>query len=766
MAKGDKKLLERIRARYQVMYDADDENRRLAMEDMRFVNVPGEQWDANMKQERGDRPCMEYNKLRINGKRVINEIRANRPQGKIRAVEGGDKKIAELYEGLCRNIWNISDGDTVIDMAAEYQVDAGMGAWRVETRYSHDDTFDQDIIISPIKNPFCLYVDPGCQDPMKRDAEDWILTERISHQAFETKYGKRTEKSDFEDLGGFDDEDNWLDEHTVRIAEYWYKEPHTKEIWLVQSEQGQITVDSESDEAKAMMQMPGFEQQIVRRRECKTYKIMMCIASGSKILEGPVEWAGREFPFVMVYGEQKVVEGEQLWWGLHRFAKDAQKSYNIQRTAQDETVALSPQAKFWSTPEQAKGNLPSWAEAHRKNFPYLLYNPDAKAPGPPVPMPPPQVPAALIQGSISAAQDIRDVTGLHEASFGEESGEKSGIALARKQNQAQIVTYNFPDNMAKAIRRTWELLIDLIPNVYDAEREIRVLGVDGSEDYAQVNQVVFDYQQNRAIRVNDMTVGKYDVTVTTGPNFSTQRQEAAEVYGELATRSPELMQVAGDLIFRSLDLPYAEDIADRWQSILPPQIQQRLSEGKDMPPEVQQAMQQAQQAMQQVQQHGQLVQQAAQELESEKAENVKQKADIEKAIAQLKTEEANFRAEVAKAMADIAIKEAALSTSAGDKASQVSRDLLSSEAVQAIATIEGAAAEFVALANHLLEQMNEASEKAQSRKVPKIKAMKAKRVNGQLVAIPEYEDGDADTRVKAVRTSRVNGELVAQPEYE
>ena len=221
-SEDNRKLLERIHERYQVMYEADEENRRLALDDLRFVTIPGEQWDRNMRQERGERPCLEFNKLRINGKRVINEIRANRPQGKVRAVEGGDKEVAELYEGLCRNIWNISDGDTIIDNAAEYQVDAGMGAWRIVTEYASDSSFDQDILLKAIKNPFCLYSDPACEDLLKRDAADWILTTKMSNAAFEDKYGEDATKSDFEDQGGFDDEDDWDDPPIKLEREYKY----------------------------------------------------------------------------------------------------------------------------------------------------------------------------------------------------------------------------------------------------------------------------------------------------------------------------------------------------------------------------------------------------------------------------------------------------------------------------------------------------------------------------------------------------------------
>ena len=739
---AEKKLLERIHDRWKVMKEADEQNRNAAMDDLRFVTIPGEQWDPNMKKERGDRPCLEFNRLRVTGKRVINEIRANRPQGKVRAVEGGDKEGAELREGLVRNIANISDFETITDQAAEYVVDAGIGAWRIVTEYASEDVFDQDILIKGIKDPFNLYCDPAAQDPLKRDAEDWILTERISNSTYEKKYGEAA-KSDFE-ASEFDDYEDWADDETVRIAEYWWKEPAEKEIWLIQRMKPDgtpetITVDSTSDEARLLAEQ-GVKP--VKRRMCQTHKIMMCIASGDAILEGPTEQAGSQHRFVLLHGEMKVVDGKTIWHGLHRFAKDAQRSYNINRTAADEHVATATKAHDWATPKQAEGHMKAWSEAHKKNFPFKLYNPDPMAPGAPVRIPGPDVPVALIQQTAIAAQDIRDVEGLHEASFGEESGEKSGIALQRKQAQAQIVTYNYPDNIAKGVRRTWEIILDLIPHIYDADRELRIIGADGAEDYKRINAIVQDEKTGQAIRVNDMTSGKYDVTVTTGPSFSTQRQEAAQVWSEISARDPRLLGVAGDLIVKSFDLPYSEEIGQRFQTLLPPQIQQQLSEGKKVPPEVQAVMAQAQQAMQLVQQQSQLVQQAAAEVETNKADAEKARANVEKAIADLKAERAEFEAVIAKQMAALQTREAQLiAKEAGvtiqeNQASQSTSEI----AARASQEIAAAASSVMQAAEAALAQIR--TERAMPMMMPnrpRIRAIHARRENGELLAIPEYE---------------------------
>lgn len=776
--KENKTLLQTVRDRHKIMTEADHKNRQYAIDDLRFVNIPGEMWDRNMKQERGDRPCYEYNKTKIRCKRVINDIRDNRPAGKTRAVEGGDTETAEIYEGLIRNIWNVSHGDNATDYAAEYQVESGMGAWRVDIEFSDDTAFNQDIVIQAIENPFTLYVDPLAKEFMRRDADDWILTERISHKAFETKFGKKAEKVDFEGNRQFDsDDDNWIDEKTVRVVEYWYKIPHTKELWLMDRPNAadpelieQIVVDSESDEGIAIAKDPKLRALIKRTRTVKTSKIMMCIASGQEILEGPVSWAGHIFPFVMVYGEYKVIDGKRYWWGLVRNAKDAQRNYNISKTNIAETIAQAPKAKWWATPKQAAGLTDQWAESHKKNFPWNIYNVDKDAPGPPARMGAADVPVALMQQAAIDDADLKDVMGVPDASVGVPSGETSGRAIFARQQQGEIANFNFKDNMAKGVELTHEILIDLIPEIYDTERELRILGADGVEDYKKVNQVVFDRDSGKSIRINDLSVGKYDVTITIGPAFSTLRQEAVEIYGELGRQFPQLMAVAGDLIFKSMDLPYADDIAERLRTMLPPEIQQQLDSDTEVPPEIQNLMQQAQQAMAQVQQHGQLVQSASEELETEKALNDKQKAEIRAEQANVKTAKAEFDTHVAKELlklvqketglvtskADIAVKGAELKEAAVDLGQRtISETVDSVKTLTAVANIDEILAKFMQSVDRAMAGLEQKAGELQTKTDRKVVGGIARREGGRLTATVDFDDGTS----KSLSVVRDGGNL-------
>jgi hypothetical protein len=623
--KADKDLLIKVRKRARVMMEADKENRQLAIQDMKFLRVPGEQWDEITKKERGkDRPMYEFNKLNISAKSVINQMRENRPMGKVRAAEDGDVKTADILEGAIRNIVANADFDTVTDYTAEYQVGGGMGAWRVTLEWA-EDSFGQVIDIDPLLNPFCLYCDPSAKDLLKRDAEDWWYTDKISKTSFDTRWPK-AEPVNLDDTE-FDDDDDWESEETVRIGEYWYKEPYDKKLRLLSD--GSV-IDEFDKDGNPITPPEGVTVKKERMQRC--HKIMMCIVSGKAILDGPVEWAGSQHPWVMVYGEYIIIKGKSYWNGITRAGKDAQRAYNYSRTCAIQTVALAPQDKPWMTPEQVKGLEGLLAESHKKNYPFNLYNPDPKAPGPPIRQGGPNIPAALVQQTQIDSDDIKAVTGIYDASLGAQGNETSGKAINARKAQGEIANFNYMDNMGKGVKRTWEILVDLVPKVFDTETTIRILGADGKVSYETVNKK--DPMTDKVI--NDLSRGRFDTTITVGPSYATRRMEAAEAYTKMAGMDEGLMMSSGDLVYKAMDLPYAQEIAERRQALLPPPIQQMLQKGKDLPPEVTAAMAQIQQASQMVDEKGKLVTAAEQELKELQAQANGDAASAKLAQANLK----------------------------------------------------------------------------------------------------------------------------------
>ena len=717
-----KELLKELRENYDRAVSADRANRDSFREALKFCFIPGAQWEDSVKRARGPkRVTREFNETRVKVKSVINHIRSNRPTAKIRPVEEGDVETAEAYNGLWLNIWNTSDADNVTDFAAETQVAAGMGAWMVRTEYADDSAFDQNICIKPIRNPLQLYADASCKEQDKSDARHWIYHTKLSKTEFESKY-KSAEKVSFE-ADEFDDAtDPNDDDESVWVAEYWRKEPVVKKLALL-----------DTGETVEVSDPP--QPNIIKQRTVKSHKIVQYVCSANEVLEGPNDWAGKEFPFIVVYGEYVIVDGKTHWSGVTQVMMDAQRSHNETLSGVYETIALSPQAKYWATSEQAKGVMGQWNQAIEENLQVMLYNSDSTAPGPPIRVGGADVPAALMQASQMSRDSMKSVSGIFDASLGEVSNETSGRAIRARQDQGLVVTYNYGDNLAKAIGRTCKLVIDLIPKIIDTPRTLRILGKDGAEKYIQVNKA--DPVTGEV--VNDLSRGKYDFVVTQGPNFATQRQEAAETLTALSQTDPTLMQVAGDLIIKQFDYPLADEIAERKRMMLPPQILQAINGDQQQDPAIVAAMAQVEQMQAQVQEQAAMVEQAAQEAQVEKAGADKAKSEVQLAVANLKTQQAELATQVAQFEKLVAETQSKMTQEQGDTKDANEMDSLRNEIGQALVQIQQQASDMMA---NYAKQMAEIVGNSQQPQVvvanlPKRKVARTSRVNGEYITTIE-----------------------------
>lgn len=751
-----KKRILRMRERAKKMMDNPQEKklRGKFKEYMRFIHVPGEQWDTYTKQARGqDRPMFEFNRARVTQKRIINGMRANRPQGKVRGYEDNDKDTAEVFEGLIRNIANLSDFDSITDNAAEYQVAAGYAAWRIVTKYSTSNPWEQDIEFEGIRNPLCLWCDEAAYEMTGKDARDWLFTDQLPNAVFKSRYPDAKKVSFESDM---EDDAEWQDEETTRIAEYWWKEKAKKNLYLLSD--GKIIEDADLQEAQ------GRGLAIVNQKEVDCYKIMSAIYSGDAELTEPTEFPGEHFPWIRVYGDYLCVDGKVFWTGLTPYIMDAQKAFNLGMTSAYESVARAPLSQMWATAKQAEGLSQHWATADKVNAPFQIYNADPQSPGPPQRIGGAEIPVANIQMSQIGAEEIKANSGIFDASLGNKSNETSGVALRAREAQGEIATFNYQDNMAKAVRRTWEITIGLIPYIYDTVRSLRVLGQDGSEKFVKVNEP----DANGDI-LNDLGRGKYDVTITVGPSYSTRRQEATEVFSEMGRANPQIWGVAGDIMVRNMDVPGSEQLAKRLEALLPPQIQKQLQEGKDMPPEVLQAMSQVEQAGQIVDEKGKMVEAAAAEATQLKteAEQATAKAQVEKsnvqiAMANLKTEEANFKAMQAQFEAQVAELNGKIQAEMMQiQQGQEKADGTNVENSAALDKINQAADAIAQMADAFLQQAAQVVMEAKQEAPIVIERARAtgtrsKRVNGDLVTTVLYDDGTE----KQIKASRMNGELL------
>lgn len=618
-----------MRHRLSVAIAAYSTSRENELNDLKFFAGDPDnqfQWPADVLGTRGSvqgqtlnaRPCLTINKLPQHVRQVTNEQRQNRPSGKvIPADDIGDVEMAAIFDGMVRHIEYMSDADVAYDTACDNQVVYGEGYVRILTEYCDADSFDQDLRIGRIRNSFSVYMDPTIQDPCGADAEWCFITEDISKDEYERQFPKAQPISTLLSLGVGDKTSAiWVNEQSIRIAEYFYITHETKKLNLYP---GNVTAfeGSEVDRQMKEMGLP-----VIRSRQADDKKVMWVKTNGYEILQER-EWAGKWIPVVRVVGNEFEVDGEMFVSGLIRNAKDAQRMYNYWVSQEAEMLALAPKAPFIGYGGQFEGYEHQWKTANVNNWPYLEVNADATdGMGAPLPLPqrsaPPLAQTGLIQAKMGASDDIKSTTGQYDSSLGATSNERSGKAILAREKQGDTGTFHYIDNLGRAVRHVTRQLVDAIPKIYDTERIARIVGIDGEVKMVKVNPTqpepvkkIQDQQGNVIDRIYNPSVGKYDVVVTTGPSYMTKRQEALDAMSLLLQSNPQLWQVAGDLFIKNMDWPGAQEMAKRFAKAIDPKI---LSD-EDGSPEMQAAKQQVQAMGQELDQMHQMLKGAAKSIE-------------------------------------------------------------------------------------------------------------------------------------------------------
>ncbi len=596
--KAEAELLERMRKRLKRGIDADRHNRTAAIEDLKFGN--GDQWDEAEKQRRDRlaRPCLQVNLLPKFSDQVIGDGRLNRPQIKVRpGNDEADVQTAKIREGHIRQIEYASNAPAIYDYALQCMIEGDRGAWRVLTRYTEENPFLQEVYLERIPNPYTVVLDHTGKSEVYADAKWGIVQEKMPLEEFQAKWPKASLPGDvLKTLDGTQHE-NWWDKDTVTVAEYFEIEETETEMALL--DDGTILTKDEAEEKIRNYQAAAAEDPtlpvptIEKSRTVKRPKLQHYLCTAAEILEGPKPFPGRFIPIILARGKERNIEGKTYTRGLYRDGKDPQKLVNYWTTSAAEITANAPHSPWVGTAKQFEGYETDYAAANVENFPFLKYNADPDAQGPPQRMPPAGVPVAMLTQLAQAKDDLKDALGMYNRDLGQTGPERSGIAVREAQRPGDVGTFVFHDNLRRAVAHGGRVVDAMLGEIYDTERDVRIRNADDSESLVPINTTVglalsklaqhpdrysgLDKRQLRQTakrkgenaRLHDYGKGTYSVFITTGPSFTTQRQEAAERLERFAKIDPKLMMIAPDLVYRTQDFHLADEIADRYKRTMP-----------------------------------------------------------------------------------------------------------------------------------------------------------------------------------------------------
>lgn len=644
-----------LRETYELDLQADDDNRKAAIEDKKFV--AGEQWDPEVLSRREGLPCLVINTVPQFTAQLVGDWRTNRNAVKVIPAENGDKAVADVRSDLIRAIETNARASRVYDSAFESMIQCGDGAFRIGVRYANEDVFDQDIAIDPIDDALSVVWDRLSVDPTGRDATHCFVDDVLPAKEFKARWPE-------EDPSELNDKDRqslaasgWLETGSVRVTEHWRMIERPR--LLVMFEDGAVhhfDDDAAENSYEDFIEKHGPP---VRSRIAPCRYAQMHLVTGHAILAGPYEYKLNRLPIVRMSGRTVSIGDRRVRYGLVRFMKDAARLRNFWRSIAAEQLGYAPKAQ-WLAPESAvEGREESFRQAHKNRDPLLVFNDDASAP--PERLDPPPVQMALLNEAQVNTQDMKDVTGLHDASLGIKSNETSGRAIMARQREGDVASITYYDNGNAAILEAGDVINQLIGQIYDATRIVRIIGEDESVKLVTINDPMNPESPN-------IGVGKYDVAITTGASYTTRRVEAAEAMMEAVQVFPQMMEIAGDLVAKAQDWPGAEELAERLKKTIPPHLLSE-KEKEDMPEgQDPQAMMQQQATLQEQ------IQAGMEELEKLREENLKLTLKAEIEAKKLEIDEFKAETDRMKVLADIAVKDEEFDIRRAEQEAQMEND--------------------------------------------------------------------------------------------
>ena len=509
------------------------DERLQCLQDRRFYSIAGAQWEGPLSKQFENKPRFEVNKIALAIQRIFTEYRNNRISVHFNSKFGStNDRMSDVCAGMYRSDEQDSGAEEAYDNAFEEAVGGGFGAWRLRADYENpedDENEYQRIRFEPIFDAdSSVFFDLEAKRQDKSDAKRCFVIYSMTYDAYKEAWGddpatwpKEVHQYEFD----------WLTPDVVFVAEYYRVEEVNDSIHTFRSNidgsEEKYRKDELTEEVYAQLNATGMVQ--VRVKRVKRRRVHMYIMSGSRILEDCGYIAGKCIPIVPVYGKRWFIDNVERCMGAVRLAKDVQRLKNMQMSKLGEIAALSSVEKPILTPEQIAGHQNMWSEDNIRNYPYLLINPvmapdgSTQISGPVAYTKSSSIPPAMAAILQLSEQDIRDILG------NQEQGDKivsniSGKAVEMVQQRLDMQTFIYMSNMAKSIRRSGEIWLEMAKEIYvEPRRKMKLVGPQGDMRGVELLRPTIDQETGETSYENDLSEAHLDVSVDVGPSFSSQR---------------------------------------------------------------------------------------------------------------------------------------------------------------------------------------------------------------------------------------------------
>lgn len=573
--------------------------------DMQYV--AGDPWDPKDRDDRRkhNRPCLNADELSQYINQIVNDVRQNKQSVQFTATGfGANDQSAQFYEDKWREIEYRSKAQIAYTTAFQNAVERSYGFCRVNYRAASPRAPHMDLWIDTIHNPNRVTPDADAQRSDCSDMTRCWVREPWDVNAFDRRFSQAKIATHYPELKAI--AHDWFSLTTsgspqVFVGEYWHIESTRTSLHLFDVGTGQplALLDDEVD------QKPDYAQHLSSRK-VEVPRVIQQLTNGIEILE-ETEWPGKYIPIVgcmgkILYVEESGSQKRQILSAV-RLARDPQMLYAYLVTCEAEVIGAMPRFPYFVYEGQlVQSEFDALVKSVTEPVAAIRIRPSVEGlpAGTVLPFPqrnPYQPPLQEIEIAKEAARRaIQSALGSTPLpTVAQRQNEKSGIALQRIAELGQAGNFHFVDHYTDMITQVGIIGEDLLDKIYDTPRQVAVRKQNGTSDQVWINNP----SQPNSIS----TKGEHIVTVSTGPSFDSEREQAADFADTLIT-SPVVMQAAGPsapkLIAQAIKLRNIGPTGDVIAEMLDPSLSKQ-QDPQQMTQQLQQQIQQLQAQLQQLQ---------------------------------------------------------------------------------------------------------------------------------------------------------------------
>lgn len=577
-----------------------DDMKDEALDDLQFTRGDdADQWDTAdyYKRKAAGKPNHTFNRTQPFVDSIVGEHQRSNYSINVAATtlhsapftseQDAEYNQAQAYQAIIKSIEISSNAERARNYAFELAVNSSMGYYSVLPEYQEENSFHQTIGVNLIANNMNVLLDPRAMLLGPKHANYGFIFDTIDRELLATQVPKMSIPSARYVKGTA--QEGWYLGDSVRIAKYFVVMKRKATLILLTDGRVYESKDLEKHAKSILTDGVG----IVESRKTRIPQTYSTRIIGGQF-EGPLKpFPSKYIPIVPVFGRMKVIDGEPQLRSAIRNTKESQEIYNLMESTLVEVIRKAPKTQWmidWEAVPEAFRK--QYQNADFDNLVALFY--DGKKGNPPQRERPIEAHTGLIQAVQRSYENVKGTMGMFQDAFENDGADASGVALQERRGEGESVSFPYIKNFSHAMQYEGEILVDMIPRVFNYEQVLRLPFSDGSEDFLRVNKLQFNPEAGEYEFANELTHQRFQITVDVGPAQKTARQEASDVLRgilrDVAASEPRLVGPTLRRIAENSDFPGAQDFSDDIAKIIDPVFTEGENNKEELTPQMVQQM--------------------------------------------------------------------------------------------------------------------------------------------------------------------------------